>query len=378
MPPPCALRLLEGGSGDSARGPCRDRRRARPSAFGDNRFVLILVPSHNDAECLERSLPRIREAMRPSEDRLVVIADRCTDATRAVAERLGSEVIERNDARAGEGKRGALLHALAEIAGDASQPVAIFDSDSLPSADFFRLAGAAEGPDAALQAFVDPIPNRSIVSRLAAYSEIVSQKISDRFRERLGWGVPFRGTGMVVSRSCLERGLARCETFVEDLELTILLAAAGVRVRRLGASVGDPKPDDVRGVVAQRARWLAGNASALIARRREIARLGRSWEGGTLVLSLFCKPRSLFFSVRLLAFVGLLFVSDSPAVIVLRVALGLFLAKDAVLLIGGLWAVDRPLFYLPAVLCSPLYPLIWAAGIIRSFGARRAWFSARR
>ena len=314
--------------------------------------------------------------MRAGEDRLVVVADRCTDDSRAVAVRHGAEVVERRDALRGEGKRGALLHGLAEIPGDPSQRVAIFDADSVPSADFFGVAGACSSADG-LQAFVDPVPNPSLVSRLAAYSEIVSQKISDRIRERLGWGIPLRGTGMVISRHRLERGLARCDTFVEDLELTLLLAAEGVRVRRLAASVRDPKPEDVSGVVAQRARWLAGNASALIARRREIFRLSRTPAGATLVLTLFCKPRSLFFSIRLLLFITLFFLAASPAVVAARVLLAIFLARDTFLLLGGLWAVDRPLFYLPAVLCSPLYPLVWALGAARSLGARRTWLSAR-
>jgi cellulose synthase/poly-beta-1,6-N-acetylglucosamine synthase-like glycosyltransferase len=344
--------------------------------FRHNPLVLILVPSHNDAECLKQSLPRIREAMRPKGDELVVIADRCSDETREVAAGLGAIVLDRTDDRRGGGKRGALLHALAEVPGAPSQAVAVFDADSIPSIDFFGAAGASDA-SAVFQAFVDPAPNRNLVSRLAAYSEIVSQKISDRLRERSGWGIPLRGTGMVVPRAILERELARCETFVEDLELTVLLADRGIRVRRLSASVLDPKPEAFRGIVAQRARWLAGNFSALIVRRREIGRLARSAEGATLVLSLFCKPRSLFFSARLVLFLGLFALSPSPAVVAARIALALFLAKDLALLVGGLWAVDRPLFYLPAVLCSPLYPLMWAAGLVRSFGARRAWLSAR-
>jgi len=340
--------------------------------------VLILVPSHNDAECLKESLPRLRDMVRPGEDRLVVIADRCTDGTREVAASFGATVVERADELGGPGKRGALLRALAEVKGEAGESVAVFDADSLPSANFLAEAKASSVPGAtALQGYVDPVPNRSIVSRLAAYSEIVSQKISDRLRERRGWGIPLRGTGMVLSRALLERGLARCETFVEDLELTVLLAAAGVRVRRLSASVRDPKPADARGVIAQRARWLAGNASALVSRRREILALSRSAEGATLVLALFCKPRSLFFSARLLILAGLFRLPAVPGIVALRIVFSLFVAKDLAVLFGGLWLVDRPLFYLPAVLCSPLYPAMWVGSAVRSFAARREWLSAR-
>jgi len=183
---------------------------------------------------------------------------------------------------------------------------------------------------------------------------------------------------MIVDRALLERALERCATFVEDLELTLILAADGVPVRRLAARVADPKPATVSGVVAQRARWLAGNLAALSARRREILRLLRTPSGATLVVSLFSKPRSLFFSGRLLLFLGLLALPTSPPVRWLEAAVGLFLARDVALLVGGLFVVDRPAFYLPAVIASPVYPFLWAAGAARSLYARRRWLSARR
>jgi cellulose synthase/poly-beta-1,6-N-acetylglucosamine synthase-like glycosyltransferase len=343
--------------------------------------MLILVPSHDDAESLRASLPRIRAAMRPGKDTLVVIADRCTDTTAQVARELGAEVVVREDETQGPGKGGALRFALSVLPADgaSAEAVAIFDADSLPDAGFFALAETrlAAG-ERALQAWVDPVPGRPLASRIAAYSEIVSQKISDRIREILGWGVPFRGTGMVVERRLLEPALGRCATFVEDLELTLILAADGVAVRRLAVRVADPKPTTVSGVVAQRARWLAGNLAALSARRREILRLLRTPSGATLVLSLFSKPRSLFFSGRVLLFLGLLALPASSPVRWLAAAAGLFLARDVALLVGGLFVVDRPAFYLPAVIASPVYPLLWVAGAARSLYARRRWLSARR
>jgi cellulose synthase/poly-beta-1,6-N-acetylglucosamine synthase-like glycosyltransferase len=318
-------------------------------------------------------------AMRPGKDTLVVIADRCADDTAGVARQHGAEVVARTDETHGPGKGGALRFALSALPAGTGEAVAIFDADSSPDAGFFDLAEArlAAG-DRALQAWVEPVPGRPLASRIAAYSEIVSQKVSDRLREGLGWGVPLRGTGMVVERAVLEPALRRCATFVEDLELTLILASDGVVVRRLASAVADPKPATVSGVVAQRARWLSGNLSALGARRREIVRLLRSPSGATLVVSLFAKPRSLFFSGRLLLFLGLLALPASSLVRWLEAVVGLFLLRDLALLIGGLFVVDRPGFYLPAVLAAPIYPFVWAAGALRALFARRRWLSARR
>jgi len=341
--------------------------------------MLVLVPSHDDAESLRGSLPAITAAMRPGTDTLVVIADRCTDETPEVARQHGAEVVTRNDETGGPGKGGALRFALSDLPGRPGEVVAIFDADSRPAAGFFDLADARFKTGArALQSWVEPVPGRPLASRIAAYSEIVSQRISDRAREALGWGVPLRGTGMVIDRELLEAALGRSVTFVEDLELTLILAADGIPVRRLASEVADPKPATVSGVVAQRARWLAGNLSALVARRREIGRLLRSLSGATLVVSLFAKPRSLFFSTRLFLLLGLLTLRAPSSWRWIEAALGLWVLRDLAFLVGGLFVVDRPAFYLPAVLASPLYPLLWAAGALRALFARRRWLSARR
>ncbi|HET7451609.1 MAG TPA: glycosyltransferase, partial [Thermoanaerobaculia bacterium] len=312
--------------------------------------MLILVPAHDDAAALRSAAPKIREAMRPGRDRFVVVADRCSDDTAEAARSAGAEVVVRSDEASGPGKGGALRFGLERVPGAAGEAVAVFDADSEPSGGFGDAAEAAFARGArALQAFVDPVPGRPLVSRIAAYSEIVAQRIPDRLRAALGWGIPLRGTGMVVERTLLDDALARSRTFVEDVELTLLLAAGGVRVRPFAASVRDPKPATGTGVVRQRARWLAGNFAAFASRRREIGALLRSPSGATLVVSLFAKPRSLLFSARLVLFLALLPLAGAVAVRAIEGILALFLLRDLTLLVGGLFVVDRPGFYLPAV-----------------------------
>jgi cellulose synthase/poly-beta-1,6-N-acetylglucosamine synthase-like glycosyltransferase len=346
--------------------------------------MLALIACHDDAEVLRGSLPRIRETLRVGEDRLAVVADRCTDDSARIAAENGAFVIERRDETSGAGKGGALAFALDHLPAELSTErfIAVFDADSIPAPDFFSKSGAWEAAGGhvaqAAQAEVVPIPGRALLSRVAAYSEIISQRITGRARAGLGWGVPLRGTGMVIARPLLSEALGRCRTQVEDLELTILFAASGIRVDRLNSSVEDPKPQAAAGVASQRARWLAGNFHALVARRREIARLAGSLEGLTLLLWLFCRPRSLFFWLRLALFALLRLFGSGPLASGAELLIALFLARDLTLLFGGLFVVDRPGFYLPAILVSPLYPLIWLWSAARSFGARRKWLSARR
>ncbi|HXM34723.1 MAG TPA: glycosyltransferase, partial [Pyrinomonadaceae bacterium] len=68
-----------------------------------NHNVAVLVPAHNESAGL---LPTITDIKRQlfAGDRLLVVADNCTDDTAAIAAARGAEVIERNDpSRRGKG-----------------------------------------------------------------------------------------------------------------------------------------------------------------------------------------------------------------------------------------------------------------------------------
>src|SRR5690348_11017117 len=65
--------------------------------------IAVLVPAHNERAGVSSTLASIRAQLRHS-DRLIVIADNCTDDTAAVAASAGAGVIERQDpARPGKG-----------------------------------------------------------------------------------------------------------------------------------------------------------------------------------------------------------------------------------------------------------------------------------
>src|SRR5579859_809924 len=57
----------------------------------------VLVPAHNESIGLQPTLADIRSQLH-SGDRLLVVADNCTDDTAAVAQAAGAEVVERHDA----------------------------------------------------------------------------------------------------------------------------------------------------------------------------------------------------------------------------------------------------------------------------------------
>src|SRR5579863_7161384 len=58
--------------------------------------VAVLVPAHNESVGVLPTLANLQDQLCPH-DRLLVVADNCSDDTAAVARAAGAEVIERND-----------------------------------------------------------------------------------------------------------------------------------------------------------------------------------------------------------------------------------------------------------------------------------------
>src|SRR4051812_14272386 len=68
-------------------------RDATPNSLKEVRF-LVLVPAHNEESVIARCLESIHSDRRP-DDHVLVVADRCSDATAKIARSYGSLVLER-------------------------------------------------------------------------------------------------------------------------------------------------------------------------------------------------------------------------------------------------------------------------------------------
>src|SRR6185437_15828092 len=58
--------------------------------------VAVLIPAHNESTCIVPTLDDVRQQLSPG-DRLLVVADNCTDDTASVAAQAGAHVVCRND-----------------------------------------------------------------------------------------------------------------------------------------------------------------------------------------------------------------------------------------------------------------------------------------
>jgi cellulose synthase/poly-beta-1,6-N-acetylglucosamine synthase-like glycosyltransferase len=348
-----------------------------PPQLGNSNIAYVF-PAHDEESIIAQSVAGLAVPT-------YVIADNCRDNTAEVARRAGVCVWERHE-EAGGGKAGALRWFFRVGAAELApySRFAIFDADSQVASDFagqLAVSTCAHAP--VVQGFVLPlITGSSSVARLAAYSEILSQRIDDRARERLGWPVPLRGTGMVFDASLLPMLLSALRTKVEDVEMTIRLVRCGIHPRFLDRSVvGDPKPAGMRGVAAQRARWEQGRRQIWKYYWRDLLGLFLGGRPGaiSLSLSLLLRPMALVLMLKVLVAVVLGIAAWSYGVVWSTLAAMVWLAIliDGLYYLIGLGFVEERPVYVRALFFAPAYLFMWIWSQVWSFASRRAWLRVR-
>ena len=102
-------------------------------------MITVLIPAHNEAAGISDTLESLKSQTLPP-DRVVVVADNCTDATEAIALALGAEVIRTVGNT--DKKAGALNFALEGLLAGAEPEdmVLVQDADSQLSHDFIERA----------------------------------------------------------------------------------------------------------------------------------------------------------------------------------------------------------------------------------------------
>ena len=354
-------------------------RTARPASPLD-----VLILARDEAEVLGGTL-RLLAGLPGRPAAIHVVADHCMDQTARVAAEAGAHLhVREGPGPIGKGPALSWWLAATRAASDPSGWVVVLDADSRPAHDFFPQLSAALAAEAdAVQARLEPaLEAPTVLAELAAFSEIVEQQVYDRLRTRLGWPIRLRGTGMAIRRAALETVAGRLRTAVEDVELTLLLAAAGRRLRLAPrAVVHDPKPGLSGPAARQRARWLRGLAEVPAAHPGAHARLvARGPAGWSLLSSVLLKPRSLFLPLKVaLAAAGwALWAGDGGAwalagAVLFTAAAGL----EALGFLAGLRYTPRRGAVARALLAAPLYLVLWVRSAALALVTREGWLRAR-
>lgn len=226
--------------------------------------LLVIVPAHNEEQLVSRCVASLFAQSYPRTlYRVVVIADNCSDSTAAIAAGSGAEVMIRTEPDA-RGKGRALRWALDQLLGSPDQPdaVVVVDADSVADHHLLTELEAAMGRgESVVQAdytvLTDELSSRR--TQLVAAGFLLFHRVRFSGRARLGMCANLVGNGMLFSRATLEAHPWSAFTGVEDLEYSIDLRLAGVRIGFAPAAhVSGPGSATRAGEFRQRLRWEGG------------------------------------------------------------------------------------------------------------------------
>jgi cellulose synthase/poly-beta-1,6-N-acetylglucosamine synthase-like glycosyltransferase len=251
-------------------------RAAAPSPEGARPRFVILVPAHDEAAGIAATVEALREQL-AEHDRLVVVADNCTDTTAAIARAAGAEVLERDDPER-RGKGFALAFGVESLRAAPPDVVLVVDADCrLAPGSAERLAREASRKGRPVQArnTVTPPEGATPLARLAAFAFLVKNVVRPLGLGRLGLPCPLMGTGMAFPFSLLASMPLATGALAEDLLLGVDLVLRGkAPVLCLDASVTSPMPEKRRARAAQTERWEYGHLSTLFRRAPRLL-----WQG---------------------------------------------------------------------------------------------------
>ncbi|HEV7136313.1 MAG TPA: glycosyltransferase family 2 protein, partial [Steroidobacteraceae bacterium] len=203
--------------------------RERQCAFAADRPSLaIVVPAHNEAGLIAGTIRAILPQLLAI-DRLIVVADNCSDETAAVAGAAGAQVLVRNDSTR-RGKGYALDFGVRHLTADPPEVVLIVDADCRVEEGcvdrLARVCAASRRPVQALD-LMHARADAGLTGRIAAFAWILKNQARPIGLGRLGLPCQLMGTGMAFPWECIARADLASGHIVEDLKLGIELALEG-------------------------------------------------------------------------------------------------------------------------------------------------------
>lgn len=235
----------------------RRRRRAR---------IAVLVPAHNEASGIAHTLASVTPQLH-ADDRILVVADNCSDDTAAVARAAGAQVVERfHDTDRGKGF--ALAYGVDALRADPPALVVILDADcDLAHGSLNALAASvteSDRPAQALYLMLAPAGAR-LARRVAQFAWRVRNKVRPAGWHRLGLPCQLMGTGMAFTWPMLHNAPLANAAIAEDIKLGIDLAIAGrPPVFCPDALVTSTFPESAAATSTQRTRWEHGHLEMIL------------------------------------------------------------------------------------------------------------------
>ncbi|NMM27759.1 MAG: glycosyltransferase [Glaciimonas sp.] len=228
--------------------------------------IAVLVPAHNEAAGIVATLGSIQAQLQVG-DRLLVVADNCTDDTASAALANGAETIERCDP-AQRGKGYALDFGVRHLALAPPEVVIIVDADCLLQSGALELLAcrslAANRPIQALYLMQSPA-GASLKTKVAEFAWSVKNWARALGFQRAGLPCQLMGSGMAFPWPLMEQAELASGHIVEDLKLGLDFARKGqAPLFCPEAQVTSVFPVNAQGVQSQRTRWEHGHLGMML------------------------------------------------------------------------------------------------------------------
>ncbi|TVR09578.1 MAG: glycosyltransferase [Salinarimonadaceae bacterium] len=226
--------------------------------------VAVLIATYNeDREIIERTIVGARSLDYPSVD-VLVLDDGRRDWLRDYCVEHDVKYLRRTDNKGS--KAGNINNALAALAADPPDFIAVLDADFVPHSDFLtRTLPLFHDPQVGLvqtpQHFFNADPVQHNLGLTRSYPDEQRFFFDHMQPARDGWGIAFCcGTSSVARwRAVQEAGLFPTDSITEDFMLTLTLRDAGWATVYLNEPLTEGlAPEGLKEYVTQRTRWCLG------------------------------------------------------------------------------------------------------------------------
>jgi cellulose synthase/poly-beta-1,6-N-acetylglucosamine synthase-like glycosyltransferase len=259
------------GSRTTPLAPRAVMRRTR-GVFAGPITVTVMIPAHNEEVSLPDTIASLRAQTRPPE-RVIVVADNCTDSTVALAEAAGVEVVQTVENT--QKKAGALNQVLKRVLPGLKDNdlVMVMDADTRLSEKFLETAVARFASDRALMAVGGLFRGENGHGLVGQFQRNEYVRYEREIRRRRGRVFVLTGTASVFRSGALRtvaesrgRSIPGVQGFVydtaaltEDNELTIAIKSlGGLMISPAECTVVTELMPTWSALWAQRLRWQRG------------------------------------------------------------------------------------------------------------------------
>ncbi len=325
--------------------------------------IAVIMPAHNEQLLIQSTINSVLPQLQ-SEDRLIVVADNCSDNTAEIARATGAQVVERfNQDQRGKGY--ALDFGVQYCKSNPPEVIIIIDADCQigPNAldQLAKACAQFNRPIQSLYLMKSP-ENASLKTKIAEFAWLVKNLVRPSGYAVLGLPCQLMGTGMAFSWESLSKANLASGHIVEDLKLGIDYCQAGQPPMFLPqALVTSEFPTSTEGLSGQRTRWEHGHLGVIVSEAPSLFKAalnGLNVHLLALAFDLIVPPLALL----MLLIVGL-FTISLAFYLVLGLQMPFYLALGGVLMLGlsvmAAWVFfGRRVISLASLCYAPIYALL--------------------